>query len=136
MSRGTEAAIPLWTGIAPREQADQVMKLFTDETKFSTYIPFPTLEADDPAFTPGGYWRGPVWLDQAYFCISGIRKYGHTGTADQFTDELFGRLKGLGDGLPIYENYDAFSGEPLEAPNFSWSAASLLLLYEEYGKIF
>ena len=133
---GTEAAIPLWTGIASRDQAYSVIKHFTDRSKFATYIPFPTLAADEPSFTPGGYWRGPVWLDQAYFAISGIRRYGDARKADEFTREIFERLKGINEGLPIHENYDAMTGEPLEAPNFSWSAASLLLLYEEYGKNF
>ncbi|MBQ8061918.1 MAG: glycoside hydrolase [Bacteroidales bacterium] len=133
---GTEAAIPLWTGIAPEDQAYSVIKHFTDKSKFATYIPFPTLSADNPAFTPNGYWRGPVWLDQAYFGISGIRRYGQAGTADEMTEEIFTRLKGINGGQPIHENYDALTGEPLEAPNFSWSAAALLLLYQEYGKNF
>ena len=75
-------------------------------------------------------------MDQAYFAISGIRRYGDARKADEFTREIFERLKGINEGLPIHENYDAMTGEPLEAPNFSWSAASLLLLYEEYGKNF
>lgn len=133
---GTEAAIPLWAGMASKDQADAVIERFTDSSKFATFIPFPTLSADDPSFEPEGYWRGPVWLDQAYFAISGIRRYSHAGLADKMTVELFDRLQGLeGDG-PIHENYVASTGKALEAPHFSWSAASLLMLYREYGKNF
>lgn len=133
---GTEAAIPLWTSLASKDQADAVIGRFTDSSKFATFIPFPTLSADDPSFEPEGYWRGPVWLDQAYFAISGIRRYSNADLADKMTAELFDRLQGLeGDG-PIHENYVAVSGRPLEAPHFSWSAASLLMLYREYGKNF
>lgn len=133
---GTEAAIPLWTGMASKDQADAVIGRFTDSSKFATFIPFPTLSADDPSFEPEGYWRGPVWLDQAYFAISGIRRYSHADLADKMTADLFDRLQGLeGDGQ-IHENYVASSGKALEAPHFSWSAASLLMLYREYGKNF
>ncbi len=134
MEEGTEGCIPLWTGIATREQADAAAKLFTDTTKFATYIPFPTIAADNPKFMPSGYWRGPIWLDQVYFGISGLRKYGYNKEADTFTDHIFTRLQGLTGDAPIYENYDTHNGAPLKAPHFSWSSAHLLLLYEEYGK--
>lgn len=133
---GTEAALPLWTGIASDEQAEAVRERFGDKKKFATFIPFPTSAADDPAFNPEAYWRGPVWLDQAYFCISGLRRYGYTEMADEFTRKLFGNLPGLSGSSPVYENYNSLTGSPLEAPNFSWSAAAILLLYEEYGKNF
>jgi len=36
------------------------------------------------------------------------------------------------NGAPIHENYDPHTGKRLKASHFSWSAAHLLLLYEEY----
>lgn len=134
LEEGTEACIPLWTGIATKEQAAACMKLFADTTKFATYIPFPTIAADNPKFMPAGYWRGPIWLDQVYFGISGIRKYGYKEEADRFTDQVFTRLQGLEQMAPIHENYDTHNGGRLKAPHFSWSSAHLLLLYEEYGQ--
>lgn len=131
---GTEACIPLWTEIATKEQAAACMRLFADSTKFSTYIPFPTIAADNPKFTPKGYWRGPIWLDQVYFGISGIRKYGYTKEADQFTEQVFTRLQGLTERDPIHENYETRNGSKLKAPHFSWSAAHLLMLYWEFGQ--
>lgn len=134
LEEGTEACVPLWAGIATKEQAAACMKLFTDTAKFATYIPFPTIAADNPKFMPAGYWRGPIWLDQVYFGISGIRKYGYSTEADRFTDQVFTRLQGLTETAPIHENYDTHNGGRLKAPHFSWSSAHLLLLYEEYGK--
>lgn len=133
MEEGTEACIPLWTHIATEEQAIACMRLFSDTTKFATYVPFPTIAADNPQFMPAGYWRGPIWLDQVYFGISGIRKYGYIAEADRFTDQVFMRLDGLTGDKPIHENYDTHSGKRLKAPHFSWSAAHLLMLYWEYG---
>lgn len=130
---GPEGWTPLWTGLATPEQAAAAMKVIRDTNKFSTYIPFPTLAADHPKFLPGGYWRGPIWLDQVYFGISGIRKYGYAEEADKYTDRVFTRLYGLTGDAPIHENYDTHNGGLLKAPHFSWSSAHLLMLYWEYG---
>ncbi len=132
--QGCEAYTPLWSGIATKNQADAVYKVLSDTSKFSTYIPMPTLSAAEPKFMPKGYWRGPIWLDQTYFGISGLRKYGYKEAADKYTTQVFDRLYGLKNGAPIHENYGTHTGELLKAPHFSWSAAHLLMLYHEYGK--
>ncbi len=131
---GTEAFIPLWTKMASPERAEEAIKMYQKPTKFSTYIPFPTVSADHPEFQFDKYWRGPVWIDQVYFGIAGIRNYGHKEMADAYTDQIFTRLEGLAGDTPIGENYDPSTGKRLRAPNFSWSAAHLLMLYWEYGK--
>lgn len=134
LEEGSEAYIPLWSGLATTEQVKKAMTLFTDTAKFSTYIPFPTVAADNPKFMPKGYWRGPIWLDQTYFGISGLRKYGYIAEADAYTEQVFDRLQGLQGDAPIHENYGTHTGECLKAPHFSWSSAHLLMLYWEYGK--
>ena len=109
-------------------------KLFDNKKKFSTYIPFPTIAADNPKFDPKGYWRGPIWLDQTYYGIKGYRNYGENKKADAYTDQVFRNLEGISAGTPIHENYDTHTGKPLKASHFSWSAACLLMLYNDYGK--
>lgn len=131
---GSEGYIPMWVTMAAKEHAAAVMKMYEKANKFSTYIPFPTLCADHPQFTPNGYWRGPIWLDQVYFAISGMRNYGYIKEADSYTDQVFSRLKGLTHDAPIHENYDTHTGKRLKAPHFSWSAAHLLMMYWEYKK--
>ena len=132
MDEGTEACIPLWTGIASKEQAEAAHKIFMSPAKFATYIPFPTVSADNPFFTPNGYWRGPIWLDQVYFGIKGLRNYGYAEDADAFTRNVFDRLQGLKEDTAIHENYDTFTGGTLKAPHFSWSAACLLMMYRDF----
>ena len=131
---GCAAHTPLWTAIATSEQAEKRMPLFTATSKFSTYIPFPTIAADNPKYNPKGYWRGPIWLDQTYFAIRGLRNYGYHELADQYTLQIFDRLQGLKEGAPIHENYGTHTGERLKAPHFSWSSSHLLMLYSDYGK--
>lgn len=131
---GCEAYTPLWTQLATPAQVEAMLPLLTDTTKFATYIPFPTVAADNPKCEPDGYWRGPIWLDQTYFAIRGLRNYGYREMADAYTRQVFDRLDGLKQDAPIHENYGTQHGNRLKAPNFSWSAAHLLMLYEDYQK--
>ena len=42
-----------------------------------------------------GYWRGPVWLDQFYFGIEGLRRYGLEKEAEMLTTDLWANADGL-----------------------------------------
>lgn len=128
---GPEGWSPLWTGLATVPQAEAVVRVMQDTTKFASFVPFPTAALDNDKFMDRGYWRGPIWLDQVYFAISGLRKYGYQKEADMYTKQVFKRLEGLSGHGPIHENYEARTGKRLKAPHFSWSAAHLFLLYKE-----
>ncbi len=131
---GCEGYIPFWANIASKQQFAKARKLLDNKKKFSTYIPFPTIAADNPKYSANGYWRGPIWLDQTYYGIKGYRNYGEHKKADAYTDQLFRNIQGLIGGAPIHENYDTHTGKPLQSSHFSWSAACLLMLYNDYGK--
>lgn len=129
---GPEGWIPLWAGVASQDQADAVARVLRDPLKFDTFMPFPTLAADDPRFSPvRGYWRGPIWLDQAWFGIAGLRRYGHDRQAHRMALRLVRNTRGLTAQAPIFENHDPLTGAGHQSRNFSWSAASYLLLLLE-----
>lgn len=87
---------------------------------------------DHPAFDPlNGYWRGPVWLDQAYFGVVGLERYGLEEDAALLKDRLLSVPGGLTTDGPIYETYHPITGEGLNAPHFSWSAAHFVMLLED-----
>ncbi|WP_298716961.1 trehalase family glycosidase [Chitinophaga sp.] len=126
---GPEGWIPLWAGLATPEQAAAVKRKMADTSCFNTYIPLPTLSYAHPAFDPGdGYWRGPVWLDQFAFGTEGLRKYGYRTLAAALEAKLLNGAEGLLQDQPVYENYHPLSGQGLNARNFSWSAAHLLMI--------
>lgn len=126
---GPEAWIPLWAGLASKEQSAAVRDVMLDSVKFNTYLPLPTLSESHPEFDPlDGYWRGPVWLDQYYFGVIALKRYGYAQDAKHLIDTLINRAEGLTTDQPICENYHPVNGECLNARNFSWSAAHLLLL--------
>ncbi|MCP2339031.1 MGH1-like glycoside hydrolase domain-containing protein [Actinomadura rupiterrae] len=126
--RGIEGAIPLWAGVASRAQAAAVRGKMVDPNEFATKVPFPTVSKSSPYFQSTKYWRGPVWIDQAYFALTGLRTYGYRTDARTLADRLRTNASGMqGDGA-LHENYDPLTGAPLNSPNFSWSAALLLAL--------
>ncbi len=128
--QGPEGWIPLWTGVATVEQAKGVRNIVMDTTKFNTYVPLPTLAMDNPKFNPAnGYWRGPVWIDQAYFAVRGLERYGFSDEATLLKEKLINNSEGLvGSDMPIRENYHPVTGKGLNANHFSWSAAHYLLM--------
>lgn len=126
---GPEAWICLWAGIATPAQARAVKKRMMNTKNFNTLVPLPTLTAGHPMFDPmKGYWRGPVWLDQFYFGIEGLNRYGSKKEGTILSQKLFTHAEGLLTDGAICENYHPITGKCLNAKNFSWSAAHLLLL--------
>jgi putative isomerase len=131
-TEASEGFLPLWAGIPDSAEAENVIHMILRENKFNTPVPFPTLCADQRLFDPlNGYWRGPVWLDQFYFGMEGMKRYHHTSIANLLMEKLLDNAKGLYTAEPIRENYHPITGEGLNAINFSWSAAHLLLMLLE-----
>lgn len=131
-AEGPEGWIPLWAGLSSSKQAELVLQMIQKKSKFNTMVPLPTLAADHPKFDPTkGYWRGPVWLDQVYFGLNGLQRYGYHKDARYFLDKLLENAEGLSGQGPIRENYHPLSGKGLNAKNFSWSAAHLLMMLKE-----
>ena len=130
---GPEAWITLWAGIATPSQAAFVRDAIIDTMHFNTFVPFPTLSYSHPGFNPrNGYWRGPVWIDQAWFALEGLKRYGFTQEYDTLKYKLLHNAQGmLSSGMPLYENYHPVTGEGLNAKHFSWTAAHLLLLLSD-----
>jgi putative isomerase len=104
-----------------------------DTNRFNTTVPLPTIDVSHPKFDPkNGYWRGPVWLDQLWFGIDGLHKYGYSTEADLLKNKVLNNCEGLKKaGISIRENYHPLTGEGLNAEHFSWSAAHLILLITE-----
>lgn len=128
-NEGSEGFLPLWANVSDISQANAVMNMIMRENKFNSHVPFPTLAVDNPFFNPeNGYWRGPVWLDQFYFGIEGLKNYGNLKLCNNLVSELLKNGEDILDDRPIRENYHPLTGKGLNAINFSWSAAHILML--------
>lgn len=121
---GAECWLPLWAGVATPEQARKVLDKMLDPQKFNSRVPLGTLDISHSRLRPTrGYWRGPVWIDQVYFGVTGLRNYGFNEEADMFVSKYIDNAQGLLTDGPIHENYNPLTGETLNCPNFGWSSA-------------
>ena len=130
---GSEGWTALWANAATQKQAEAVKEKMMNPKKFYTKVPFQTMSAAHEKFNPlKGYWRGPNWLDQAYFGVKGLQNYGFIKEADKATVQILKGAEGiLGKGKSIRENYHPLTGEGLNAQNFSWSAAHIIMLLQK-----
>ena len=108
--------MPLWVGIATKEQAAAVERFAKDPNKL--YPCMPTVAFDHPKMNEHGYWRGPVWMNVAYFAIKGLYDYGFRETAMKIRETL---LDWMDKDPSIHENYNPYTGRGRCASEFSWS---------------
>lgn len=88
--------LPLWAGIASKEQAAKAVAVLTDTTKFWRKFGVPSLAADDRYYNPKGYWNGPVWLPWNYLIVRGLLSYGYVREARSLTEHV---VAGVAAGL-------------------------------------
>lgn len=129
---GPEGWSPLFNGAATQAHADAVVKVMKDTNQFNTHVPLGTAALSNPAFGPDIYWRGRVWVDQFYFGLKGMDRYGYRDDAIEMATAFFSNADGLVQDGPIRENYNPLTGAQQGAPNFSWSAAHLYMLYNDF----
>lgn len=129
---GPEGWSPLFNGAATQANADAVVKVMRDPKQFNTHVPLGTAALSNPAFGPDIYWRGRVWVDQFYFGLKGMDRYGYRDDAINMATAFFSNADGLVQDGPIRENYNPLTGAQQGAPNFSWSAAHLYMLYNDF----
>jgi hypothetical protein len=75
--------LPLWAGVATREQASSLVRKLTDTASFWRLGGIPSLSASDPYFDPKGYWNGPVWVEWNYLIERGLLDYGYADLASE-----------------------------------------------------
>jgi hypothetical protein len=88
--------LPLWAGIASKEQAAKLVAVLTDSAKFWRKFGIPSLAADDRYYNPKGYWNGPVWIPWNYLILRGLLNYGYVREARELTERV---VAGIAAGL-------------------------------------
>ena len=107
--------MPLYTGIASKEHAQAAESVAKEKFGYG----MPTVSYDNPEYSTD-YWRGPTWLNVAYFAAKGLKNYSFDETADRIKETILGWVEN--DGEKIHENYNSETGEGLCAEYFSWSS--------------
>lgn len=80
--------LPLWAGVANKEQAAALVGHLTDPEKFWRKYGIPSLAADDPYYNDKGYWNGPVWVQWNYLIERGLLDYGYKKEAAELVDKV------------------------------------------------
>ncbi|MES3036306.1 MAG: trehalase family glycosidase [Bdellovibrionota bacterium] len=66
--------MPIFAGIANKEQFIRLREHLMNPEEFNTPIPFPTVARNEKSFEKD-CWRGPVWINTAYMVLQGLKRY-------------------------------------------------------------
>jgi putative isomerase len=105
--------MPLYARIASEDQAEAMCCIAKENFKGK----MPTVSFDNAAFSDD-YWRGPTWLNVAYFAAKGLKNYGFS-VADTIQKSILDMCAQDKDG--IYENYNSITGKGQYCNRFGWS---------------
>lgn len=114
--------MPLFVGFASDKQAEKMAQAAKDRNKF--FPGMPTVSYDNAKYNSTDYWRGPTWLNTAYFALKGLKNYGYTETAETIKEVILNWCSNEKRG--IFEYYNSKTGEGLGALNFGWSCAFII----------
>jgi neutral trehalase len=110
--------MPLYVGIATIDQAKSMQDIAIEKFKGK----MPTVPFDSEKYS-NDYWRGPTWLNVAYFAGKGLKDYGFK-VGDEIKEWILNACYKEKGG--IYENYDSVTGKGLCCDHFSWSSVFII----------
>ena len=114
--------MPLFVGIASKEQAEAMMRFAVDEKKF--YPLMPSVAYDAPTYTAPDYFRGPMWLNMSYMAVNGLMRYGYTELAEGYRNRILDVCAKEERGL--FEYYNSRTGEGRGACGYGWTSACII----------
>lgn len=112
--------MPMFIKTASKKRAEYMYILAKDKNKF--FPGMPTVTYDNPEYS-NAYWRGPTWLNVAYFAAKGLNNYGYNAVASDIKETILSWVENA-NGI-TYENYN-LNGEGIGAVPFSWSAVFVI----------
>ncbi|MCX6150918.1 MAG: trehalase family glycosidase [Ignavibacteriales bacterium] len=80
--------LPMWAGIATKEQAVELMKHMKNPAEFWRNYGVPTLAANDSYYNPIGYWNGPIWVPWQYLIFRGLMNFNYTTDAKELVNKV------------------------------------------------
>jgi neutral trehalase len=110
--------MPLYVGIVTLDQAKSMQDIAIEKFKGK----MPTVPFDSEKYS-NDYWRGPTWLNVAYFAGKGLKDYGFK-VGDEIKEWILNACYKEKGG--IYENYNSVTGKGLCCDHFSWSSVFII----------
>jgi glycogen debranching enzyme len=118
--RTPAAFIPLAFGIADAQQAQSLIDQLLDPELFWSKYPVPSVAVSESTFAPNDYWRGPVWFNQNWLILEGLRRYKRDDLAAQLLTRSLDMLTHSGKPS-AYEYFNPLTGADLGAVDFGWT---------------
>lgn len=133
--------IPMWAGIATKEQAAYMVAHALDKDTFYSEFGITTLAKDEKMFdlsvtnNPSN-WLGPIWLVANYIVFRGLMNYGYVEEAKDLFQRTSKLLEtDLDKSNSLHEYYNPFNGEPIMNGGFiNWNILVLNMEDEINGK--
>jgi putative isomerase len=127
--------LPLWCGIATREQAHTLVEVHYKNPKtFGAKSGVRSLSAQETMYslarsTNPSNWLGPVWIIVNYLVWSGLKRYGMDEEANRLAHKTIRILSGdLARTGSLNEYYHPDTGEPLSHRGFmDWNLLVLAM---------
>lgn len=120
--------LPIYACGISEEKIKKVVDYMRDHREFWTNHPLPSVPLTSDFFDAQRYWQGPSWVNINWLIINGLERHGYDNLANELKDKTIKMVLKSG----IYEYFSPINGEPLGAPDFSWTAALIIdLLTEE-----
>ncbi len=120
--------LPMWAGIATKEQAEGMVKRLRDERTFNAKFGVRTLGKAEKMYlikrtSNPSCWLGPLWGISNYLVFDGLRRYGYDKDARELAEKtvrLFGRS--VEENGAFYEYYHPDTGDGVSKLGFqSWN---------------
>ncbi len=131
--------LPLWAGIASKEQAKRLIEHLTNKNEFWRKYGVPTLSADDPYYDPQVLsccrWNGPVWITWVYPVFRGVLDYGYEDVAEKILEKIeSAMLYQLKRNHRLWESYSPDYTKLKSPKNYIWDTLISRMIYEMRSK--
>jgi neutral trehalase len=147
--RASTGLLPLWAGVATKEQAKKCVRHLFNKKEFWTKMPLPSVAKSESSFNRD-YWRGSVWINCNVMTVMGLLRYGFRREARTLARRTVAAIARWHEKTGcIYECYDPFDAlRPDRLPdrssrlgarytefstvirNYGWSCAALVQLVD------
>lgn len=119
--------LALYSGAISKAKAQWLVELLLQPSEFGAPWPVPSVPLSSPFFDAVKYWQGPTWININWLIIKGLENYGFDEEAKALKHKTL-ELVGMSS---MNEYFNPLNGNPVGAPNFSWTAALTIDLLSE-----
>ncbi len=121
---------PLFIGIPSNDIAQRLISRLVSPKMYwpDNGFPLPSVAMSEPEFDPNNYWRGPVWINMNWLIIKALQRYDYGSKARELMEKTILLIQNHG----FYEYFNPVTGVGRGTNQFSWTAALLIDLIEQY----